>query len=754
MKKVIFIFVMAFSFLAANFISSCQKKDEDDSQPEQKHPNYGTGAIKDSRYYLYPTATFPARGDIPQQHTLTFPNSHIPNQLHEGSCVAHSLSAAIMHDIGYAIRKIPYSQWGKVYVSPEFIYNLGKASDDCLKGMYVTRGLEIVQELGVPTIDEMPYSDKDCSTMPNNWQLQRAAKTKIKGFKKVKLTPADFAQAIYSGHTLIVAGPINHAFDNAFYEREVWQDSQTPPYSRHSYCIIGYDFNNQTITGFNSWGDFNNNKGRITISMDMIGKMIDEAYILEPLDYYAPLDSDSNDDDKPLPPTDALSYSPKTIDFGSVSKGELSETSLTLTANQELVVNNLYLDNSDFNVQSFSFTLKKDQSRNIVLRCKSNRLGASSANLEISYRLNGEAKTLNIPIKANIIEKNTPPQPKNERIQLDHTQLYFYNVTVGEEITNYLNFTLLEGNATKVDIKVLGDENTFRTLKTIYLNSVGDKRTVGVIYSPKSAGNHRATVLLESPNGYRQEVALYGQAKQKEPEPEPEPQEDLSIPSYLDFGSIEVGQKSIRELRVTNNGKKSALITMYFEENGQAYGAEDLYSNNFTLGAYETKTIKLSFSPRREGTIQGVFRLTSNGGTVARVQLSGRAQEPYRPQQPEYTVQRVFSNRNFKDYCSKYENVAGVIALDAEVEGNYISLKVSKRDGTHIARSGIAYVKENDFCSPVISQQEYRDGLREINIRARNTLRVGEQRVYYVLLVSSTTDTNRFYEQIIIKRNR
>ena len=755
MKRKIIYLMLAFSFLATNFIS-CQKKDEgDEKTKDNNYPQYGTGAIKTPNYKKYPTASFPSKGDIPKSHLLKFPSNFIPNQYFQGSCVAHAIAAAVMHDINYAKRKISYSQREKVYPSPAFIYNIGKIKD-CKKGMFVPKGLDLVRDLGIPTIEEMPYNPSDCQTLPNSNQLKAAAKTKIKGFKTIKLTPNAFAEAIYAGHTIIVAGEVDEEFNRAFYEGEIWKRNNILSESRHAFVIIGYDFDSQTITAFNSWGDGAKN-GRFTIAMDMIGtNHIDEAYIIEPFDSYKPLDADDdndNDDPLPQPQTEALKLEPAVVDFGDVTQGELFEKSLVITANEGIVVTSLLSEDSDINVQSFSFSLKKGESRKIVLRCKSNKVGALSTRLEINYNIGGESKNIYVPIKAKIIQKEIPPQPKKELIEIDKTELSYYNVIVGEESKNYINFTLLEGDATKVDFQLSGDD-AFRTLKTTYLNKVGDKRTAAVIYTPKTAGTHRAILLLTSPNGFRQEVTLYGQARVKEPdptpEPDPQPQENLSIPSYLNFGTIEAGQKAIRELRITNNGKKSAFITMYFEENAKAYGA-DVNSNYLIIEPNESKTIKVSFSPKTEGDFQGVFRLSSNGGTVVRVQLSGRA-EDRRPQEPQYTIRRISSRESLNVNCVKHETFAGMFDLDAQVSGDYIRFSITKKSGNFI-HNGTAYIKENDFCASPIVQQFFSAGGKSINLSIRNTLRVGEERWFYALTISSKYDTNRYYEKVYIKRN-
>ena len=85
MKRKIIYLMLAFSFLATNFIS-CQKKDEgDEKTKDNNYPQYGTGAIKTPNYKKYPTASFPSKGDIPKSHLLKFPSNFIPNQYFQGS---------------------------------------------------------------------------------------------------------------------------------------------------------------------------------------------------------------------------------------------------------------------------------------------------------------------------------------------------------------------------------------------------------------------------------------------------------------------------------------------------------------------------------------------------------------------------------------------------------------------------------------------------------------------------------------------
>ena len=90
--------------------------------------------------------------------------------------------------------------------------------------------------------------------------------------------------------------------------------------------------------------------------------------------------------------------------------------------------------------------------------------------------------------------------------------------------------------------------------------------------------------------------------------------------------------------------------------------------------------------------------------------------------------------------------------LDAQVSGDYIRFSITKKSGNFI-HNGTAYIKENDFCASPIVQQFFSAGGKSINLSIRNTLRVGEERWFYALTISSKYDTNRYYEKVYIKRN-
>lgn len=754
------------------------KNDKDNKPDDQQRvkpnptPSFATGVVRLSpeEYQKVPLAKFPATGDneLPNEFSLNYPKENIPNQKEMGSCVAFSLASSLYHQLMHEKLHVSYSD-RSMYPSPAFIYNQAKYSD-CETGTIVVKAIELLEDKGVCYEKDMPYDPTDCWRQPTKEQLEKAKDFRIKGFSRVDLTPTAFARALTLGYPIIVTAEVSEGFREAFFKGEIWRPSESGPKGKSYHCfnIIGYQKDASTgkfiLQGYNSWGD-GAAQGRLLLSEDLLRRnYIVEAYILTLFDDY-PLG------EKTKPKKEALTVSSSSLDFGEIYRNTLVEKQLTLTANQDVIIKSIIMDDAlNYDVQSYEFSLTQGASKNLIIRCKAKELGKLNTRLTITYQVKGEIRDLVMAVNAVSIEKETPP----EHIQVDKEELRFYNVSVGEEDRNTINLTLLSGEDTSVSVQLSGDISHFQTLSKVYLyKNNRQTASIGVTYRPRSAGTHRAQLLLTSPNGFNKEVSLLGQAKQPEPE-----HDDIEIDTpNIDFGTIQLQQGSsvtkLKSFRVTNNNQ--ADVTLTLSSNTDAYTVSP---EKVTISPRNTQTITVRLNVRGEGYYPGSIRVQSTRGYEERIQLSGQVVEQQRnddrgddrdrdndrgdnrrddnhrdhndqdrrQEQARYRVEVVPVSTIRSGECSGLDKVTFTGKITGEnstvqqaANGDLIiNIRIRKTDGGVYIRSGRFFIKYNSFCNLAIDRKgvAYEAGIYEIT----TSLRMSSDIVGRVIYLQTNAD--------------
>ena len=730
-------------------------KNKDESKP--KPPTFATGVVRLSPedYAKIPKAKFPATGDenLPDEFMLDYPKNNIPSQQAQGSCVAFSLCSALYVKLMHERMHIPYEDRSR-YPSAAFIYNQSKYSD-CETGTIVVKAINLLEDKGVCYEKDMPYDPNDCWRQPTKEQLEKGQHFRIKGFSRIEITPTAFARALTLGYPIIATADVSgKSFQEAFFNKgKIWNPmSVDRGESYHCVNIIGYDKNNKTFTIFNSWGD-GANKGRVLMSEEAIRTHIVEAYILELFDTYSEDDADSQ--------KDPLTVTPSSIDFGEIDDAKnLSDKPLIIKANKDITIKSLTVsDTKNFEVQSYESVLSAGTSKSLVVRAYPKEAGNLKANVVITYEVRGERKTLEVPLSVHSKKGEVPPEEK-ERIDLDKSELAFYNVVVGQQDRGIINLTLISGEDTNVSIQ-LSDEVNFQTLSKVYLyKNSRQTASIGVTYRPRSAGTHRAKLLLTSPNGFNKEVSLLGQAKQPEPE-----HDDIEIDTpNIDFGTIQLQQGSsvtkLKSFRVTNNNNQ-ADVTLTLSSNTDAYTVSP---EKVTISPRNTQTITVRLNVRGEGYYPGSIRVQSTRGYEERIQLSGQVVEQQRnddrgddnhrdhndqdrrQEQARYRVEVVPVSTIRSGECSGLDKVTFTGKITGEnstvqqaANGDLIiNIRIRKTDGGVYIRSGRFFIKYNSFCNLAIDRKgvAYEAGIYEIT----TSLRMSSDIVGRVIYLQTNAD--------------
>lgn len=738
-------------------------KNDKDNKPDDQQgvkpnptPSFATGVVRLSPedYAKIPKAKFPATGDenLPDEFMLDYPKDNIPSQQAQGSCVAFSLCSALYVKLMHERIHIPYEDRSR-YPSAAFIYNQSKYSD-CETGTIVVKAINLLEDKGVCYEKDMPYDPSDCWRQPTKEQLDKGKHFRIKGFSRIEITPTAFARALTLGYPIIATADVSgKSFQEAFFNKgKIWNPmSVDRGESYHCVNIIGYDKNNKTFTIFNSWGD-GANKGRVLMSEEAIRTHIVEAYILELFDTYSEDDADSQ--------KDPLTVTPSSIDFGEIDDAKnLSDKPLIIKANKDITIKSLTVsDTKNFEVQSYESVLSAGTSKSLVVRAYPKEAGNLKANVVITYVVRGERKTLEVPLSV-LSKKGEVPPVEKERIDLDKSELAFYNVVVGQQDRGIINLTLISGEDTNVSIQ-LSDEVNFQTLSKVYLyKNSRQTASIGVTYRPQSTGTHRAKLLLTSPNGFRREVSLLGQAKQPEPK---EPKIALST-NYLSF-QTELGNTSKQDLILSNTGNATAQVYLHTE--GDSFRIEN---QSYILVAGSQQRISIIYQPQNDGYHRGTLVVNYNNLTEY-VNLQGYAERKRDddnhnhddPQPTYYTIKEIPAAQDATIECPdeglpKTHSGKGKIALrDLKVTevgaGNLqVTGRLVKEDTERFTQRGEIYVKYGKFCE---NNKEkiglYNSGDSSVDLiffvsKAKINNKI------YILTKSLENKTNRLFTNIVIE---
>ncbi|WP_345990001.1 C1 family peptidase [Chryseobacterium sp. Chry.R1] len=274
--------------LCVLFLSSCNS-DEDitNSKPEQasqKHYSLGAKLVDEKTFNSYKKADINAltlkfkgksyeasKNSLPSSYSI--PSSRVGDQGKEGSCVAWATAYAAASSLELNFKGITQSR------SPEYVYNQIKVGT-CEQGAYVTAGLNLIKDQGVCSWDEMPYTDDECSTQPNNTQKSAASNHKFTSWATVDKTDIAGVKNLLSMNLpIIIAVNVDQSFYDMGSKGWVWKSHYGKSYGGHAICVIGYDDNKKAFKVQNSWGSSWGSNGFFWIDYNFFAKTFNGAII-------------------------------------------------------------------------------------------------------------------------------------------------------------------------------------------------------------------------------------------------------------------------------------------------------------------------------------------------------------------------------------------------------------------------------------------------------------------------------------------
>jgi hypothetical protein len=144
----------------------------------------------------------------------------------------------------------------------------------------------------------------------------------------------------------------------------------------------------------------------------------------------------------------------------------------------------------------------------------------------------------------------------------------------------------------------------------------GKTLTIKVVFKPTSAGSKSSTLEITSndPDTPTIDIPLTGTAPFSAKTP------DISVAqTTLDFGSIKVGKKVTKTLKITNNGTGDLVITLSgLEETGFSIQG----SSGVTIKAKKSYSLKVLFTPKSAGLETANLKIGSNDPDTPTLEIS------------------------------------------------------------------------------------------------------------------------------------
>ncbi|EJL75143.1 C1 family peptidase [Chryseobacterium populi] len=275
------------------FLFSCEKEEDiivqGPQQENQKNHAMGALFVDDATYQSFDKVDADAlvlkyKGKNASAKLL--PSSFfvsgqptVGNQGNEGSCVAWATAYAGASILESNFKGITQSR------SPEYVYNQIKQGS-CSSGSYITDALDLIENQGVCSFSEMPYTDTECSTQPNSYQKNAASTHKFISWATVNKSKIDDVKKLLSLNLPIIIGiTVDQEFNNLQNTGWILKKRSGSVLGGHAICVVGYDDAKQAFKVQNSWGTSWADNGYFWIDYTFFkksvyfGGVVEEAYV-------------------------------------------------------------------------------------------------------------------------------------------------------------------------------------------------------------------------------------------------------------------------------------------------------------------------------------------------------------------------------------------------------------------------------------------------------------------------------------------
>ena len=500
------------------------KTEDQPAKPDPEEEQYGTGVLLTPQedYVKIPLASMPVLGDqtLPESYMLPIPDwTGSIDQGVFGTCLAQSTVMALTVEVSNKKRKIPYEQRDLAYFSPAFLYSLGRLPGNCASaGMTVDGVMEVVKTYGVCPIKYMPYNKQVCpSARPSAEAYKIASKTKIRGYQRAPLEEEKLKQLVYSGKPIILIVEANNAFKKAFFKGNVWRrgGGETPKGNNlHAILLTGYTPN--ALIALNSWGPGASGRGIISISPEMLGDFVLQAYVIETYQSYPPLTDDNEDqeDDTPKPEPQTIQVDQSELKFETTTIGQKTAKVLqiTMTSGEDTNVSIQLSDEVNFQTLSKVYLYKSRQTASIGVTYRPESAGTHRAKLLLTSP-NGFNK------EVSLLGQAKQPEPEHDDIVIDNQSIDFGSIQLqqGTSVTTkQKSFRVTNNNQADVTLTLSSNTDAYTVSPEKVTISPRNTQTITVRLNVRGEGYYPGSIRVQSTRGYEERVQLSAQVVEQQ----------------------------------------------------------------------------------------------------------------------------------------------------------------------------------------------------------------------------------------------
>lgn len=305
-----------------------------------------------------------------------------------------------------------------------------------------------------------------------------------------------------------------------------------------------------------------------------------------------------------------LSPNPSTLSFGAVDVGSsnhLSET-LTNTGGSAVTITQATPSGAGFSISGLSLPVTLAVSQSVSFTAIFAPGSAGSASGSLSIVSDASNSTLSIPLSGTGVVPGT--------LAANPTSLAFGTVQVGKSSSLSETLTNSGGSSLTISAAMASGSGFSLSGLSLPLNlTAGQSTSFTVVFAPSTSGSASGTVTITS-NGSNSSLSIplsgTGAA-----------QGDLvANPASLAFGNVQDGTSKSLTDTLTNSGGTSLTISAA-SASGSGFSVSGL-SLPLTLGAGQSTSFTVLFSPTAIGAASGSVTITSNGSdSTLSIPLSG-----------------------------------------------------------------------------------------------------------------------------------
>ena len=240
---------------------------------------YGQGLdfLSSEEYLSLPVAPR-YRSFLPASADLSEWLPAVGSQGEQGSCVAWATTYYMRSY--YENRQSPTTA-KQTPLSPAFVYNQLKKQDaSCKTGLNIGMTLEFLKLKGAPPLRSFPYSQNNCSALPDQAVESVATQFKIDNWRRLtKGNLDDVKGEIARGRPVIIGMIVSEKFKD-FRGKSNFDEliSESETRGGHAMTVVGYDDARQAFRLVNSWGQQWGDRGFAWISYESFNSNVRESY--------------------------------------------------------------------------------------------------------------------------------------------------------------------------------------------------------------------------------------------------------------------------------------------------------------------------------------------------------------------------------------------------------------------------------------------------------------------------------------------